>query len=164
MTDLTPERREELARLAEEATEGPWVWDEDRTVLAWQADGENSCQSVIATTEDAPADAAFIATARTAVPALLAENASLRAALAAAEAERDEARAEAVPEGHARIGGRVMRLTLAGYVRFKSPDDVERGRVADLISKSTPGWVDPSDVAVYRAMAPLSRPDGEPEQ
>lgn len=101
--------RDQLRALADAATPGPWEyeWDEDEgeiTVRAGtaRADEDGSAPGSYVTTdmilerEDAwpedsgeqyAADAEFIAAARTAVPALLDENAALRARIAAVDAE-----------------------------------------------------------------------------
>lgn len=82
----SPEQRAEWKALADAATEGPWT-------AAEQSHGEwFSIQSphLALCTAFEPADAAFIAAARTAVPALLEEVERLREALRQAEGERDD--------------------------------------------------------------------------
>lgn len=82
---MTNEERAELARLAEAATPGPWESrphdDDDYPTYDVYAEAMWSQIERFVADDLAPADAAFIAAARTAVPALLDENAALRAVL-----------------------------------------------------------------------------------
>ena len=73
--------RDALRKLAEAATPGPWEIDPDgRTINATESDGESYAVGEAYDLDVPTGDAAFIATARTALPALL-------DALDAAEAE-----------------------------------------------------------------------------
>lgn len=78
---MTAEERAELRRLAEAATPGPWKveeyeeWDDSGRRLCWYVDMPGNEDSTVLL----EMDAAFIAAARTAVPALLDEVDQLRA-------------------------------------------------------------------------------------
>ena len=85
---MTEDERERLRALYEAATPGPWEaavdshapWNGKR--IAWVETTSTSCPVAdVPNSDRARADAAFIATARTAVPALLDENARLREAI-----------------------------------------------------------------------------------
>ena len=80
---ITEEQRAEWMRLAEQATPGPWApyGDSHLPEPGWEVEPEGAVLPKICrqTTE---ADAAFIAAAREAMPALLAENAALRRIIA----------------------------------------------------------------------------------
>lgn len=103
MPDLTPEGRDRLRELAENATPGPW---EARRGSQWDFDGSQVAQSSVRRADRAaitwddhggevfvPADAEFIAAAREAVPALL-------DALDEAEAVVERVREMHVPQPH----------------------------------------------------------------
>ena len=79
----TKEDRERWARLAEEATPGPWTL-EGGPPLGWNVAAAHVTVRICEGT-DSESDARLIAASRDAVPALLAD-------LAAAESERDAAR------------------------------------------------------------------------
>lgn len=82
MPDLTDHLLAEWQRLADEATTGPWRVQEcpesesEAIAGAWDVEGAGGVD--VALDLDRPADAAFIAAARTAVPALIAEVRRLR--------------------------------------------------------------------------------------
>lgn len=90
MPDLTPEDRDRLRELAENATPGPWMFDRDQRdgwMVVFGGNEHPHGYNIIGSNEYLePADAVFIAAARTAVPALL-------DMLGQAEAERDRQRA-----------------------------------------------------------------------
>ena len=67
---MTPERRAELKRLCEAATEGPWETD-DCHVFADDGRALLAYLRPIPSMQDRDANAAFIAAARTALPELL---------------------------------------------------------------------------------------------
>lgn len=88
----TRERRDEWKRLAEAATEGPWDLDMNKRWGSWKvtappSDGHPDYSRKIADSLLTEADAEFIAAAREAVPALIAEVESL-------SVERDDLRAK----------------------------------------------------------------------
>lgn len=83
---MTAVELKELRALCEAATKGEWFADDhdsDGNAHVWGSDGDGICKTNNPT--DADANAAFIAAARTAVPALLDEVERLRAALATIE-------------------------------------------------------------------------------
>jgi hypothetical protein len=94
MTQVTDEQLQEWQRLADEATPGPWenwtIEDDGNRQDEWSAVGP-----VHADMQGAVKDAAFIAAARTAVPALVAEVRMLRSDWLNAVAERNRERADA---------------------------------------------------------------------
>ena len=69
---MNEQRRKELRRLCEGATEGPWMVFKN---------GPHHVAGICTTFSDSPDNAAFIAAARSAVPELLEENERLREAL-----------------------------------------------------------------------------------
>ena len=79
MTDLTPERIDELEALANAATEGPWDSDPYEVIDTWG-------KTVADCTR--PNDTAFITESREAVPALIAEVRRLRGELEAQRSTR----------------------------------------------------------------------------
>lgn len=92
MADMTPERLAEIRAAAEAATEGPWVWIDDKMWSRKASDWEETFDPPIIQTDSGiygpvENDRAFISLSRTAIPELLAEIERLSAALA----ERDEA-------------------------------------------------------------------------
>lgn len=98
---VTPDQLAELRRLAEAATPGPWESshnvdppsDDNYHPNNPNREGRGEGPTITGTYRDvkamAAADAAFIAAARTAVPALCAEVERLTAQVAELEAERD---------------------------------------------------------------------------
>ncbi|TPM82633.1 hypothetical protein FKO01_60540 [Mesorhizobium sp. B2-3-3] len=97
---LTPERELEIRTLEQAATPGPW--ESDGAEIYGTLGGVLMLDLWVGETLDidnqerSNADAAFIATAREAVPELLAEVADLRARVAELEAQRDRRRARLV--------------------------------------------------------------------
>lgn len=91
MPDLTPDDRDRLRELAENATPGPWMLDRDQRDGWMVVFGGNEYPhgyNIIGSNEYLePADAEFIAASRQAMPALL-------DMLGQALAERDHARAQ----------------------------------------------------------------------
>lgn len=92
MSGVTQGQRDEWAALAEAATPGPWfvenVGNHGDKSASIECARWRGYVNTIGLGEDF-ATARFIAAARTAVPALLAENAELRAALDRAREDRD---------------------------------------------------------------------------
>lgn len=78
MNGVSDEQRERWGRLSEQATPGPWQWSPSRRLLDGDVNGDFR-HVVGAGIEATKIDAVFIAEARVAVPALLEENAILRA-------------------------------------------------------------------------------------
>lgn len=86
---MTPQQRAELERLAAAATPGPWLdvshhWPE-RAIPVITEEPATIAYAAAEEFTQREADAAFIAAARDAVPALLAENERLRTALESVE-------------------------------------------------------------------------------
>ena len=77
MTGMTPERLAEIRARAEAATEGPW-WTTRNLRPATIFSGEGSDYNDAVADDAEPADATFIAHARTDVPELVAEIERLR--------------------------------------------------------------------------------------
>lgn len=102
MTAPTPEQRQQWRALADGATEGPWeaARDRDNWIVGDLWNGLNGMVGGFAAGggPQAEADAAFIAAAREAVPALL------------ADLEAAEARAEKAEAAIARLEARIQEL------------------------------------------------------
>lgn len=100
---MTAERLAEIEARANAATPGPW-WPEHRGVMAEGVEIVDDC--AVAGWDAYPENQAFIAAARTDVPALVAEVRRLTAALAAHARHTDAARregAEAMRERAAKV-------------------------------------------------------------
>lgn len=101
---MTDEQLQEWSVLAEAATPGPWKsgWNWQDTISdgksAWGEGPVHVGEKLSQVAPQAIADAAFIAAAREAVPALVAEVRRLRAELAAAQAVAWEWRTQAGDE------------------------------------------------------------------
>jgi hypothetical protein len=88
MTETTPQQRAEWAALAEAATPGPWEAVQGASAGWWveQPNTATIADIDIDYSGQPDADAAFIAAAREAVPALLADLEAVEAALEAGDA------------------------------------------------------------------------------
>lgn len=128
MTELTPERLDELDALANAATKGPWEWSMYATTpysLQWSIQPGVLIADGLDGTPDGDeidrANAAFIAASREAVPALTAEVRRLRGELAEAKRQAIEDMAHwAEVEGVMVIEddcGMAVRGSLANWLR-----------------------------------------------
>lgn len=85
---MTPEQLDEIEQRANRATEGPWVWEATSPRMSgeqWnlRISGKHGIRMVVSEYQHGPANAKFITSARTDVPALVAEVRRLRGQIAA---------------------------------------------------------------------------------
>jgi len=137
---LSGQQYAEIAARAEAATPGPWMADGAEIYRAPFGDVDTDQwigETLRITDEDASnADAEFVAHSRTDVPALLADNAALRDALAQV-AKTLQSRGEGPTDGAllARIAGTVRRLTEDGPPEATAPEHHAESEKAALLAR-----------------------------